>query len=125
MRDVSWPAPTRATRPRCLAVDVYAHRLRQQIAAMAAAMDGLDALVFTGGIGEHQPPIRAEAAALGFLGVAIDAERNQAAPTATPTSPRRAPPCAPWSITAREDIEIARQVRALLTAALASPAAAG
>ncbi len=44
---------------------------------MAAAMNGLDALVFTGAIGEHQPQVRAEAAAgLGFLGVAIDSERN-------------------------------------------------
>ena len=45
---------------------------------MAAAMGGLDALVFTGGIGEHQPPVRAEVAAgLGFLGVAIDQARNR------------------------------------------------
>ena len=63
-----------------LAIDVHLHRLRREIAAMAAAMNGLDALVFTGGIGEHQPQVRAEAAAgLGFLGVAIDPGRNQAA----------------------------------------------
>ena len=41
-----------------LALEVYLHRLRQLIAGMAAAMDGLDVLVFTGGIGEHQPRIR-------------------------------------------------------------------
>jgi acetate kinase len=59
-----------------LAIDVHTHRLRQQIAAMAAAMDGLDALVFTGGIGEHQPQVRPEAAGgLGFLGVTIDRAR--------------------------------------------------
>ena len=54
-----------------LAVGVYLHRLRASIAAMAAALGGLDALVFTGGVGEHAPAIRAGAAAgLGFLGVA-------------------------------------------------------
>ena len=53
-----------------MAIEVYVHRLRREIAAMAAAMNGLDALVFTGGIGEHNPAIRAAAAAgLGFLGI--------------------------------------------------------
>jgi acetate kinase len=41
-----------------LAIDVYLHRLRREIAAMAAVMNGLDVLVFTGGIGEHSPAIR-------------------------------------------------------------------
>ena len=97
-----------------LAVDVHAHRLRREIAAMAAAMNGLDALVFTGGIGEHQPPVRAEAAAgLAFLGVAIDPARNNAtsadaeitAPGATVRT---------LVVTAREDVEVARQARAVL-----------
>ena len=57
-----------------LAIDVYVHRLRAGIAAMAAALGGLDALVFTGGVGEHAPQIRARTAAgLGFLGVELDA----------------------------------------------------
>jgi acetate kinase len=97
-----------------LAIDVHAHRLRREIAAMAAAMNGLDALVFTGGIGEHQPPVRAEAAAgLGFLGVAIDEARNAAAAADADIS---APSAAVRTlvITAREDVEIARQVRAAL-----------
>ena len=63
-----------------LALDVHAHRLRSGIAAMAAALGGLDTLVFTGGIGEHQGEVRAEAAAgLGFLGVTVDEGRNAAA----------------------------------------------
>ena len=54
-----------------LAIEVYLHRLRREIAAMAAAMNGLDALVFTGGVGEHDALVRAEAAGgLAFLGVA-------------------------------------------------------
>jgi len=97
-----------------LAVDVHAHRLRREIAAMAAAMNGLDALVFTGGIGEHQPAVRAEAAAgLAFLGVAINPARNNAtsadaeitAPGATVRT---------LVVTAREDVEIARQARAVV-----------
>jgi acetate kinase len=97
-----------------LAIDVHAHRLRREIAAMASAMNGLDALVFTGGIGEHDPRVRAEAAAgLGFLGVAIDEGRNAVVDTDADIS---APSAAVSTlvITAREDVEIARQVRAVL-----------
>jgi len=60
-----------------LALDVYIHRLRQGIGAMLAALDGADALVFTGGVGEHTPLVRAGACAtLGFAGVTLDADRN-------------------------------------------------
>ena len=96
-----------------LAIEVYLHRLRQLIAGMAAAMDGLDVLVFTGGVGEHQPPIRARAAP-SFLGAAIDGQLNQAASSdADITAPGAA--VHTLVITAREDIEIARQVRAVLS----------
>jgi acetate kinase len=98
-----------------LAVEVYLHRLRAGIASMAAAMDGLDVVVFTGGVGEHAPAIRSRAAAgLGFLGIGVDSERNEEIEpadrelTATGASARA------FVITAREDLEIARQVRALL-----------
>src|SRR3989475_302964 len=61
----------------CLALDVYVHRLRAAVAAMAAAMDGMDALVFTGGVGENAPAVRQRAAdGLSFLGVEVDPERN-------------------------------------------------
>jgi acetate kinase len=96
------------------AIDVYLHRLRREIAAMAAAMNGLDALVFTAGVGEHDPLIRAGAAAgLGFLGVAVDPARNEDASgdidiSATGAAVRT------LRITAREDIEIARQARQVL-----------
>ena len=63
-----------------LALDVYVYRVRTGIAAMAAAMGGVDALAFTGGVGEHAPEIRRRAVdGLGFLGVAIDAARNDSA----------------------------------------------
>jgi acetate kinase len=97
-----------------LAVDVYVHRLRREIAAMAAALGGLDLLVFTGGVGEHAPAIRAAAAeGLGFLGVAVDADRNSS--TTADGEISAAGAAAPTVVvTAREDLEIARQVRSLL-----------
>lgn len=97
-----------------LARDVYQHRLRAGIAAMTAALGGLDVLVFTGGIGEHVPAVRADAAAgLGFLGVAIDQAANDAnALDAEITAPGAA--IRVLAVRAREDLEIARGVRAIV-----------
>jgi len=97
-----------------LALGVHAHRLVASVAAMAAAMNGIDALVFTGGIGEHAPVVRARACAgLEFLGVAIDQERNLGVcgdldMTAADAQVRT------MVVSAREDLEIARQVRQVL-----------
>jgi acetate kinase len=97
-----------------LAIDVYVHRLRAAIAAMAAAIDGLDALVFTGGVGEHAAAIRERAAAgLGFLGVALDADANAAA-TGDADIGASGALVRTIVVTAREDLEVARQVRAAL-----------
>lgn len=100
----------------CLALDVYLHRLRAGIAAMTAALGGLDALVFTGGVGERSAPVRAEACAgLGFLGVALDPAANGAADGDADVS-RAGAAVRTLVVPAREDLEIARQVRATLTA---------
>ena len=97
-----------------LAFGVYLHRLRAGIAAMSAALGGVDALVFTGGVGEGSAAVRAGAAAgLAFLGVDID----EAANTAGAPDRRLSPPGAAVStivVEAREDLEIARGVRAAL-----------
>jgi len=97
-----------------LGVEVYLHRVRAGIAAMAAAMGGLDALVFTGGVGEHAASIRARSVErLGFLGVAVDAAANASprldAEIGSPDAPART-----FVIEAREDLQIAHDVRALL-----------
>jgi acetate kinase len=94
-----------------LAVDVYVHRLCGQVAAMAAALGGLDALVFTGGVGEQAPAIRERAAiGLSFLGVGLDAGRNAAARDDADIGAAGAP-VRTLVLAAREDLEIARQVR--------------
>jgi acetate kinase len=99
---------------RTVAFDVYVHRLRREIAAMAAALGGLDALVFTGGVGEHQPAVRAAAGAgLGFLSVEVDHDRN--ADTAGDGEIGAAgAPAHTLVVAAREDLEITRQVREVL-----------
>ena len=100
-----------------LALDVYVHRLRGAIAAMAAALGGLDALVFTGGVGERAPVVRALAAdGLGFLGVALDPARNETPDPRTARSGRPGAPVRTLVVAAREDLEIAREVRRVLTA---------
>ena len=97
-----------------LALDVYVHRLCAGIAAMAAALDGLDVLAFTGGVGENEPEIRRRAAAgLGFLGVRVDDARNESVAADADVSDRRAA-VRTMVVFAREDLEIARQVRKVL-----------
>lgn len=98
-----------------LALAVYEHRLRAGIASMAAAMGGMDALVFCGGVGEHAPAVRAQAASgLAFLGVGVARSVNEDG-----TGEREI--TAPGSVVrtlvveAREDLEIACQVRSVLT----------
>jgi acetate kinase len=103
-----------------LALDVYIHRLRAGIAAMAAALGGLDVLAFTGGVGENSPVVRSEAAAgLGFLGVRLDAGRNAARADNGSAGDREIShvdaSVRSFVIAAREDIEIAAQVRAVLS----------
>jgi acetate kinase len=97
-----------------LAVEVYVHRLRKGIAQMAAALNGLDVCVFTGGVGENSPDIRGRAAAgLAFLGMEVDATANRdltgdadiSAPGATART---------LVVGAREELEMASQVRQLL-----------
>ena len=62
------------------ALEVYLHRLRGGVAAMVAAMGGLDVLLFTGGVGENSAQIRQECCrGLGFLGIELDEAANRAA----------------------------------------------
>lgn len=74
-----------------LALDIYVHRLRAGIGAMLATLGGVDALVFTGGIGERAAPVRARVcSSFAFHGLALDSAQNALSPrdsdVATPDS---------------------------------------
>jgi len=92
------------------------HRLRAGIAAMAASLGGLDALVFTGGVGERAARVRALACdGLAFLGVALDGGLNDAADgSADAEVSGDGSAVRVLVVRAREDLEIAAQTRAVL-----------
>jgi acetate kinase len=97
-----------------LAVEVYVHRIRQTVGAMAATLGGIDALVFTAGIGEHAPEIRRRVCEdLNFLGLELDQRANETcqadADVAAPASAARI-----LVIATREDVAIMRETRRLL-----------
>jgi len=103
--------------PAKLALAVYVHRLRGAIAAMAAAIGGVETLVFTGGVGERSSSLRADTAAgLAFLGVALDAQRNGEARADCEIGAAGAA-VRTLVVHAREDIQLARGARAVLGAA--------
>ena len=113
MREVLAAASAGDGRAR-LALDVYLHRLRAGIAAMAAAAGGLDVLVFSGGVGEHSWEVRAGACTgLGFLGVTVDDGRNRSGEGDREISPPAAP-VRVLVIAAREDLAMAAEARALV-----------
>jgi acetate kinase len=110
LRDVRGAAGS-GSAPATLALGVYGHRLRALIAAMTAAMNGLDVLVFTGGAGEHDSAMRADTVAgLSYLGLAVDPTRNRDCHPDADISTADAL-VRTLVITAREDIEIAIQAR--------------
>jgi acetate kinase len=103
--------------PARLARDVYVHRLRAGIAAMAASLGGIDVLAFTGGVGERSSQVRKLATeGLEFLGIELDPARNDAATSDVDLSSRHAR-VRTVVIAAREDLEIASQTRAVLAGA--------
>jgi acetate kinase len=76
MREIEAAVEKGVTRAQ-IAFDMFCHRVRKYIGAYAAAMGGLDAVIFTGGIGENSPMVRRSVCKdLGFLGIDYDEERN-------------------------------------------------
>ena len=97
-----------------LAVEVYVHRIRQTVGAMAATLGGIDALVFTAGVGEHSDEIRKLVCEkLKYLGLALDTAANKNCQPdtdiATPASIARI-----LVIATREDLTIMREARRLV-----------
>jgi acetate kinase len=97
----------RADADAMLAFDVYTHALRRALGAMVASLYSVDIFVFTGGVGEHAPEVRAAA------GVPIDEHANRTT-TADGEITASGADVRTFVVTAREDVEIARQVRALV-----------
>jgi acetate kinase len=95
------------------AVELYIHRIAREIGSLAAAALGVDALVFTAGIGEHSAAIRERVCQqAAWLGVALDREANAAG------SPRISTPSSAvtvWVIPTNEELMIARHTRSLLS----------
>lgn len=94
------------------AVDFFVYRIAREIGSLAAALGGLDALVFTAGIGENSPPIRARVmAACGWLGLAPDAAANaRGGPLISDGAGR----VSAWVIPTDEELTIARATLGLL-----------
>jgi acetate kinase len=97
-----------------LALAVFGHRVAAAVASMAAALGGIDALVFTAGIGEGSTSVRADVCRrLGFLGVELDQAANEGAVPDVDVSPSGAA-VRVVVLHAREDVVAARAARALL-----------
>jgi acetate kinase len=96
-----------------LALDVYAHRIRAYVGAYAAQLGGLDALVFTAGVGEHGAAMRARVLrGLEFLGLTLDAARNARSETVVSMDGSAA---SILVVPTNEELEIARQTLATVT----------
>lgn len=94
------------------AVDLFVYWIGREIGSLAAALGGLDALVFTAGIGEHAAPIRARICEeVAWLGAACDHDANAAARTRIDTQASRV---SLWVIPTDEEVMIARHARALI-----------
>jgi acetate kinase len=99
------------------AMSVYAYQARKAIGALAAAMRGVDAIAFTGGMGEHSSRLRERVCdGLDFLGVRLDAERNRGSrPADEPGSVHSAgAPVAVWVVPADEERILVREALAFL-----------
>jgi acetate kinase len=103
-----------STDPRAkLAVDLFVYRIGRELGSLAAALGGLDAIVFTAGIGEKAAPIRARVCAdAAWLGVSLDQAANAAH---GPCISSRDSGVAAYVVPTNEELMIARHTAALLT----------
>jgi acetate kinase len=99
-----------------LAIDLYVYRIRREMGSLAAALGGLDAIVFTAGIGEHASAIReAVCGDAAWLGLELDAAANSAGrPRISAESSR----VSAWVLPTNEELMIARHTRRLIPASV-------
>jgi acetate kinase len=94
------------------AIDVFVYRIRRELGSLAAALGGLDALVFTAGIGEHAAPIRARVCEqTDWLGIRLDPEANA---RGGPRISTLDSPVSVWAIATNEELMIAEHTVALV-----------
>jgi len=99
-----------------LALKVFYYQVRRQIAAMAASLEGVDSLVFTGGIGENRPEDRWEiCAGLGFLGIHLDEDKNRRCRVADAEISLIGSSVDVWVIPTNEELIVAREVYNLIS----------
>jgi len=114
-------AAAAGSRRAALAYDLFVHSLVRTAGAMIAVLGGLDALVLTGGIGEHSARLRADLLArLGYAGVRLDPAANQAAAGDREISLAGAAVRA-FTIAAREDLAVLRDLLSVLASEAAPP----
>jgi acetate kinase len=95
-----------------LAVDLFVYRITRELGSLAAALGGLDAVVFTAGVGENSAEIRTRICkAAAWLGVDLDTASNQSGGPRISTSASRV---AAWTIPTNEELMIARHTERLL-----------
>jgi acetate kinase len=100
-----------------LALDVFVHRLAKAVAGLVTSLERLDALVFTGGIGENSVIVRGLVLArLGFLGLAEDPEANAGHGQSTGSRISRPGPVQALVIPTDEELMIARDTARLIAA---------
>ena len=101
-----------------LAIDLFCYRVRKYIGSYLAAMNGADAIIFTGGIGANSAPIRARICAdMQWLGVELDEARNDAASAQEANVGREGSRVACWVIPTDEELLIARDTWRVVTGA--------
>jgi acetate kinase len=116
MRRLHEAAPSNADAR--LAIQMFCYSLRKQLAVMIAALDGVDMIVFTGGIGENDAEVRAATCAgLRWIGVSLDEARNRAASNPINDAASR---CSVVVLPSQEDEQIARHTWALFSQSLAA-----
>ncbi len=94
-------------------MDLFCYRVAREIGAMVAALEGLDAIVFTGGIGENSPEIRDKVCnRLGWIGAQLDRASNQAGNTLLNTAGSRV---SILRVAANEEAVIVRHTASAIT----------
>lgn len=97
------------------ALDVYHYRVKKYIGAYAAALEGVDALVFTGGVGENSSRAREKICrGLQFLGIDLDKKENESPGPGDALISKKKSPVAVAVVAANEELEIAREVASMV-----------